>query len=106
VATDLWDNTINPACIDFEKRTGKPAEAMREAIAGVIARRVNQRSIWNAWQRVWWKRLPNIHDKGLRSKRLPSHNFPLDQIYLQSNSALVAARSINPRLMDLILKNP
>jgi len=41
VTTDLWDKVINPACIEFEKRTGKPTEAMREAIARVITRRMN-----------------------------------------------------------------
>jgi hypothetical protein len=78
VATKLWDEVINPTCIEFEKRTGKPAEAMREAIAGVIARRVNQRSSWNAWQSIWWKRLPKVHDKGFRSKSVTPYNCPLD----------------------------
>jgi len=78
VAVDLWDEVINPKCIEFEKRTGKPAEAMREAIAGVIARRVNQGSGWNAWQKIWWKKLPKVHDKGLRSTSVTSRNCPLD----------------------------
>jgi len=78
VAIDLWDKVINPTCIDFEKRTGKPAEAMREAIAGVMARRVNQGSSWNAWQKQWWKRFPKVPDKKLRSKPATSHNCPLD----------------------------
>jgi len=78
VATDLWDNVINPACIEFEKRTGKPAEAMREAIAGVITRRVNRRSSWNAWQKIWWNRLPELHDQAYRSKSATLYNCPLD----------------------------
>src|SRR5258706_985390 len=78
VATDLWDNTINPACIAFEERTGKPAEAMREAIAGVIARRTNRPSNWNSWQRIWWHRLPKVNDKTFRSKTVTSNNCPLD----------------------------
>lgn len=67
VATELWDNVINPACIQFEKQTGKPAEAMREAIAGVIVNRVNQHNSWNAWQKLWWKKFPKV-DKALRRK--------------------------------------
>jgi hypothetical protein len=106
VATDLWENTINPACIAFEKHTKKPAEAMREAIAGVIARRVNQPSTWNSWQKIWWTRLGRIHDKELRSKCPVSHDFPLNQIYLQGNPALNACESINPKSITLILKNP
>ena len=77
VATDLWDNVINPTCIEFEKRTGKPAEAMREAIAGVIARRVHQCGSWNTWQKIWWKRLPKVHDKALWSKFITSLNSHL-----------------------------
>lgn len=68
VATDLWSKTINPTCIEFEKRTGKPAEAMREAITGVIARRATRHSGWNAWQKVWWQRLPKIQNKKFRGK--------------------------------------
>jgi hypothetical protein len=72
VAVKLWEDTINPACIEFQKRTGKPAEAMREAIAGVIARRVNHNSRWNTWQKVWWKKkgkgLTDGHNDALGSK--------------------------------------
>jgi hypothetical protein len=106
VATDLWDKVINPACLDFQKRTGKPAEAMREAIARVIARRVNHHSSWNAFQKVWWNKQPTVHDKELQSECLTSHDFPLDQICLQRNSAHNASTCINPQSMDLRLKNP
>jgi hypothetical protein len=101
VATDLWDKVINPACMDFQKRTGKPAKVMHEAIAGVIARRVNHHSSWNAFQKVWWNKHPTVHDKELQSECLTSHDFPLDQICLQRNSALNASMRINLRLMDL-----
>ena len=76
-ANNLWDNVINPHCVEFEKKTGKPAEAMREAIAGVITRRVNQRSSWNAWQRLWWKRLPENHDNADWSVSVAFYNRPL-----------------------------
>jgi len=78
VTTDLWDNVINPTCIEFEKWTGKPAEAMHEAIAGVITRHVNQQSSWNAWQKIWWNRLPKLHDQAYRSKSATLYNCPLD----------------------------
>jgi hypothetical protein len=83
-ATDLWDDVINPACIAFEEKTGKPAEAMREAIAGVIARHVRQHNTWNMWQKVWWKRHPKIHDG---SKFVTSYNCPINSTYSQSNNA-------------------
>ncbi len=71
-AVNLWEETINPACIKFQEKMGKPAEAMREAIAGVIARRVNHNSRWNTWQKVWWKEngkgLTDDHGDVLRSK--------------------------------------
>lgn len=76
IANDLWDEVINPKCVEFEKRTGKPAEAMREAIAGVIARRVNQPSSWNAWQKLWWRRLPGDHAKADRSTSVTFYNCP------------------------------
>ena len=38
----LWDNILNPACLQFVEWTGKPAKAMHEAITGVIASQVNQ----------------------------------------------------------------
>ena len=76
-ANKLWDEVINPACIEFEEKTRKPAEAMREALAGVIARRVNQRSSWNAWQKLWWRRLPEGHDKADQGKSVTSYNCPL-----------------------------
>jgi len=78
IATSLWDEVINPTCIEFEKKTGKPAQAMREAIAGVIARRVNQSSSWNAWQKIWWKRFHKIYDGECRSKFVTSYNCALD----------------------------
>ena len=68
ITADLWDNVINPACIKFEKETGKPAEALREAIAGVSARHVSQDSSWNMWQKVWWRKEPKVKDTALRSK--------------------------------------
>jgi len=78
VTTNLWDNVINPACIEFEKWMGKPAEAMHEAIAGVITRRMNQRSSWNVWQKIWWNRLPELHDQAYQSKSATLYNCPLD----------------------------
>jgi hypothetical protein len=78
VTTDLWENTINPACIEFERQMGKPAEAMRKALAGIIAQCVNQPSSWNTWQKVWWNRFPKVHDKGLRSKSVTSYDCPVD----------------------------
>ncbi len=78
IAIDLWDNVINPACLEFEEKTGKPAEAMREAIAGVIAKQVRQRSSWNAWQKLWWQRHPKVYDGSLWSKSATSYDFPLD----------------------------
>ena len=77
-ATDLWDQVINPACIDFEKWTGKPADAMRKAILGVIKKRVNQGSSWNAWQKIWWKTHPKVHDSEAQSKSVTLRNCPLD----------------------------
>ena len=77
-ANKLWNETLNPACIEFEKRTGKPAEAMREAIIGVSTRRVNQHSSWNTWQKLWWQRLPKVHDKEYRGKFATSYNCLLD----------------------------
>lgn len=41
---------------------------MREAIAGDIARRVGQGTAWNKWQKLWWKRLPKIHDQAYRGE--------------------------------------
>lgn len=76
-ATDLWDDVINPTCIKFEKETGKPAEAMREAIAGVITRHVRQNNNWNIWQKVWWKRHSKDYDGALRSTFVTSYNCPL-----------------------------
>src|SRR5258706_249522 len=78
VATDLWDNTINPACIAFEEQTGKPTKAMCKAIAGVIVQHMNRPSNWNLWQRIWWHRLPKVHDKTFHSKSVTSNNCPLD----------------------------
>ena len=94
-ATDLWDNVINPACIEFEERTGKPAEAMREAIAGVIARQVHQHNSWNAWQKLWWQRHPKdgVYDGALQRKSVTSDNCPLDSIYLQRNNAMKSTKS-------------
>ena len=73
-AYNLWDEVINPYCIEFEERTKKPAQAMCEAIAGVIARRANQRSSWNAWQRLWWHKLPEDHDKADQGKSVTFYN--------------------------------
>jgi hypothetical protein len=72
VATKLWDEVINPTCIEFEEWTGKPTQAMHEAITRVIARHANQGSSWNTWQRIWWKKVPKVHDKGLQSKSVTS----------------------------------
>ena len=92
-ASDLWDEVINPRCLEFEERTGKPAQAMREAIAGVVARRVNQRSSWNAWQSIWWKNIPEDHAKEDRGKDVTFNNCPLIK-YLQKISLLDAVKSI------------
>jgi hypothetical protein len=52
--TDLWDNVITPACIQFEKDTRKPAEAFLEVIiVGVKGCMVKQNS-WNAFECLWW----------------------------------------------------
>lgn len=75
-ANALWDDVINPACLQFAERTGKPAEAMREAIAGVIASRVNQHNSWNAWQKLWWKKHTKV-DKALRRKSVISYSSPI-----------------------------
>lgn len=77
-ATDLWEDVINPACTKFEEETGKPAEAMREAIAGVIARHVRQNNNWNIWQKVWWKQHAKNYDGTVWSKFVTSYNCPLD----------------------------
>jgi len=61
----LWQNIINPACIKWEQETGKPAEAYREAVAGVFDRQVTKFNAWNAWQRIWWHELPDVDDEGL-----------------------------------------
>ena len=81
VAVRLWEENINPACMEFQQKTGKPTEAMREAIASVIARRVNHNSRWNTWQKVWWKakgnELTDGHDDALRSKFVTPYNCAL-----------------------------
>ena len=76
-ANELWNETINPACIDFERHMGKPTEAMCEAITGVIMRHVNQHSSWNAWQKVWWQRLPKVTDEEYWGKSITSYNYHL-----------------------------
>ena len=60
--TDLWDNIINPTCIKWAQETGKPAEAYREAVVGVLERQVTKFNPWNAWQRIWWHQIPNNDD--------------------------------------------
>jgi len=60
--TDFWDNIINPTCIGWEKETGKPAEAYREALVGVLERQVAKFNPWNAWQHIWWHHMANIED--------------------------------------------
>jgi hypothetical protein len=89
---DLWNNVVNPACLQFEKETGKPAEAMREAIAGVFERRVKKFHQWNAWQRVWWNKMPTIEDKTILSALLYWCNcLPLTECITQSDSTRAAA---------------
>ena len=81
VTVRLWEETINPACMEFQEKTGKPAEAMRKAITGVITRHVNHNSWWNTWQKVWWKakgnELTDGHDDVLRSKFVTPYNCAL-----------------------------
>jgi len=77
---DLWEDAVNPACLKFEAETGKPAEALREAIAAGFERRVKKFHRWNAWERVWWSRLPNIEDRALIGTLLPRcDSSPLTQ---------------------------
>ena len=62
---DLWNDIINPACVEWGRETGKPAEAYREAVVGAFERQLTKFNPWNAWQRVWWHGLPDIEDDGL-----------------------------------------
>ena len=78
LANKLWAETINSASIEFQKQTGKPAEVMREAITAASTRRVNQHSSWNTWQKIWWQRLPKVHNKEYWGKCVTSYNCPLD----------------------------
>lgn len=68
---DLWDEVINPACLRFQEETGKPAHLLREAITVGFERRVKKFHRWNAWEQLWWNKLPNIEDKGVRGMLLP-----------------------------------
>jgi hypothetical protein len=98
---DLWNNVINPACLQFEKETGKPAEAMREAIAGGFERRVKTFHRWNAWQRIWWNKMPNIGDKAIISASLSCCNCPpLTGCITQSDSTRAATVNIQRRLQS------
>jgi len=79
IAIDLWNDVINPKCLEFAEQTGKPADAMREAITGVIARRTNQPGAWNAWQKYWWKTHPKANDEeDWSGKSVTFHTCPLE----------------------------
>lgn len=67
---ELWDTVINPACIKWGQETGKPAEAYREAVVGVVERHTTKFNPWNAWQRVWWCEMPVIEDEGVEGKSI------------------------------------
>jgi hypothetical protein len=60
--TDLWDDVITPACVQFEKETGKAAEAFLEAIIAGIEGRVVKQNSWNAFERIWWDNRPQVAD--------------------------------------------
>ena len=95
---DLWNDVINPACLQFEKDTGKPAEAMREAIAGGFERRVKTFHRWNAWQRIWWNNIPDIEDKAIIGMSFLCYICsPLTKCITQSNSIRPAAVNIKRR---------
>jgi hypothetical protein len=87
---DLWDEYINPACIQFEKETGKPAEALCNAIVAGFERCTKQVQHWNAWQCVWWSRIPEVNDTDLIGELLFCHGhspWMMAEQDLQSYSA-------------------
>lgn len=67
---EFWENVVNPACLKFAEDTGKPAEAFREAIAVGFDRHVKKLNQWNAWERVWWSKLPDDEDSSQMSTLL------------------------------------
>jgi hypothetical protein len=98
---DLWENLINPACLQFEAETGKPAEALREAITAGFERRVKKFQRWNAWQRIWWSRMPDIEDRALIGTLLPRCNRPpLARCIAQIDSTSPVATTMTRGLQD------
>ena len=70
--TDLWDKVITPACVEFEKETGEPAEAFLEAINLGVRGRMLKPNSWNAFERIWWSNQPQIEDP-IRTSELLLH---------------------------------
>ena len=98
---DLWTDVINPACLKFEAETGKPAEALREAIAAGFERRGKKVHRWNAWERLWWSKVPHIEDKSIISTLLPHCNCPpLTTCITQTYSTTPVAMSMKRRLRN------
>jgi hypothetical protein len=68
--TQLWDDTIIPACERLEKETGKPSSLFYEAITGGIEKWTKKVNPWNEWQTSWWSGIPEINDHGILCKLL------------------------------------
>ena len=97
--TELWEDVINPACLKFEEETGKPAEALREAITAGFERRVKKFHQWNAWERVWWSKIPDIENSALIGMYLSRCNcLPLTRYIAQISSTNPAAMNMKRRL--------
>ena len=71
---EFWENVVNPACLKFAEDTGKPAEAFREAIAVGFDRHAKKLNQWNAWERIWWSKLPDEEDSSQMGTLLPHCN--------------------------------
>jgi hypothetical protein len=98
---DLWEDIINPACLQFEVETRKPAEALCEAITVGFERHVKKLHWWNAWQHIWWSRVPDIEDKALIGMLLPCCNCPpLTRCIAQNNFTSPAATTMIRRLWN------
>ena len=91
---NLWDDVITPACLDFEKETGKAAEAFLEAItAGIGGRAVKQNS-WNNYEQIWWDNQPQIEDATHTSESLFHCGSPTFDWHVQGGSTMNAMPSI------------
>ena len=91
---DFWDNVITPACVEFQKDTGKPAETFLEAIITGIEGHVVKHNAWNAFERIWWDKQPQIADPSDTSELLFHCGSPTFDWHVQGSSTTNAMLSI------------